>query len=176
MANDQASYKDIRVLICEPLAEAGVALLEEYFTVTSGVGWSREELLARVHEYDVLIVRSATKVNAEMIQAATNLPALGTGLKWDWNPSAGTLAVVAAVNTTPTNMVSSLSPDGTTLTLSWPADHLGWRLLVQTNNLAAGISGNPADWGTVTGSSTTNLENITINPALPSEFYQMVYP
>ena len=107
---------------------------------------------------------------------ATNLPALGTGLKWDWNPSAGTLAVVAAVNTTPTNMVSSLSPDGTTLTLSWPADHLGWRLLVQTNNLAAGISGNPADWGTVTGSSTTNLENITINPALPSEFYQMVYP
>ena len=77
MANDQASHKDIRVLICEPLAEAGVALLEEHFTVTSGVGWSREELLERVHDYDVLIVRSATKVNAEMIQAATNLRVVG---------------------------------------------------------------------------------------------------
>ena len=77
MANDQSPTHDIRVLICEPLADAGVALLEEHFTVESGVGWSREELLARVGEFEVLIVRSATKVNAEMIQAATALRVVG---------------------------------------------------------------------------------------------------
>lgn len=77
MPDTQDSYRDIRVLICEPLAEAGVALLQEHFTVESGVGWSREELLARVGEFEVLIVRSATKVNAEMIQAATNLRVVG---------------------------------------------------------------------------------------------------
>jgi len=77
VANDQRPTHDIRVLICERLAEAGVALLEEHFTVVSGVGWSREELLARVGEFEVLIVRSATKVNAEMIQAATALRVIG---------------------------------------------------------------------------------------------------
>lgn len=77
MANDQASDRDIRVLICEPLADAGVALLEEHFSVESGVGWSRQELLERVGEFEVLVVRSATKVNAEMIQAATNLRVVG---------------------------------------------------------------------------------------------------
>ncbi len=77
MANDQESYRDIRVLICEPLAEAGVALLEQHFTVVSGVGWTRDELLARVDGFEVLIVRSATKVNAEIIQAAGSLRVIG---------------------------------------------------------------------------------------------------
>ena len=107
---------------------------------------------------------------------ATNLPSLTTGLKWNWNPTAGTLSVVPAVSTAPFTMTTSLSPDGTTLTLSWPSDHIGWRLLVQTNNLSSGISANPADWGTVSGSSGIDTTNITINPTLPTEFYQMVYP
>ena len=107
---------------------------------------------------------------------ATNLPSLTTGLKWNWNPTVGTLSVVPAVSTAPFTMTTSLSPDGTTLTLSWPSDHIGWRLLVQTNNLSSGISANPADWGTVSGSSGIDTTNITINPALPTEFYQMVYP
>ena len=84
--------------------------------------------------------------------------------------------MVPAVSTAPFTMTTSLSPDGTTLTLSWPSDHIGWRLLVQTNNLSSGISANPADWGTVSGSSGIDTTNITINPTLPTEFYQMVYP
>jgi len=77
VANDERPNRDIRVLICEPLADAGVALLEEHFTVESGVGWPREELLARVGEFEVLVVRSATKVDAEMIQAAGRLRVVG---------------------------------------------------------------------------------------------------
>lgn len=69
--------KDLRVLVCEPLAEAGVAYLSERFTVDDGVGWSKEELLERVGAYDAVVVRSATKVTAEFIAAATNLKVVG---------------------------------------------------------------------------------------------------
>jgi hypothetical protein len=65
---------------------------------------------------------------------------------------------------------------GGTLQLSWLADHLGYRLLVQTNNLNRGISTNPSDWGTVAGSSITNLAVVPITPGLPGEFYRLVYP
>jgi len=68
---------DLRVLVCEPLAEAGVALLEERFDVTSGVGWSRDELMERVDGYDAIVVRSATKVTADLIAAATRLKVVG---------------------------------------------------------------------------------------------------
>jgi D-3-phosphoglycerate dehydrogenase len=77
VTSDSEQYRAIRVLICEPLAEAGVELLSQHFTVESGVGWSREELLARVADFEVLIVRSATKVNAELITAATQLRVVG---------------------------------------------------------------------------------------------------
>ena len=41
--------------------------------------------------------------------SATNPPALGTGLKWNWNPAAGTLAVVPAVNLTQTSLTATVS-------------------------------------------------------------------
>ncbi len=69
--------RDLRVLVCEPLAEGGVALLQERFTVDLGIGWSKEELLERVGAYDALVVRSATKVTAELIDRATNLKVVG---------------------------------------------------------------------------------------------------
>lgn len=62
------------------------------------------------------------------------------------------------------------------LALSWPGDHVGWRLLMQTNNLNLGLSLNTNDWMTVPNSSVTNQLTITLNPLLPAEFYQLVYP
>ena len=105
--------------------------------------------------------------------AVTNLPTLPSGLGWS-NSINGSITVVATVNTTPTNITTSVS--GNVLTMTWPADHTGWRLIVQTNNLAAGISSNPTDWMTVAGSQSVNTTNITMDPALPTEFYQLVYP
>jgi hypothetical protein len=84
------------------------------------------------------------------------------------------LQVATAVATNPTNITFSVS--GTTLTLAWPADHTGWRLLAQTNHLARGISASPGDWGTVTGSANTNRVIIPIDQTKPAEFYKMVYP
>jgi len=80
----------------------------------------------------------------------------------------------SSVNTTPGRLSASVS--GKVLSLSWPADHTGWRLLVQTNNLPAGISKNPADWGTVAGSTGINQTNIPIVPGNNAEFYRLVYP
>jgi hypothetical protein len=62
------------------------------------------------------------------------------------------------------------------LLLSWPPDHLGYRLLVQTNNQSRGISTDPNDWGTVAGSTTTNMAVVPIIPDQPIEFYRLVYP
>ncbi len=72
-----AETADLRVLVCEPLAEAGVAYLKERFQVDDGVGWSKEELLDRVAPYDAVVVRSATKVTSEFIDRATNLKVVG---------------------------------------------------------------------------------------------------
>jgi hypothetical protein len=80
----------------------------------------------------------------------------------------------SSVSTTPTSITATAS--GNVLQLSWPADHTGWRLLVQTNHLASGLSANTNDWTTVPGSSAIDQTNITINPALPTEFYRLVYP
>jgi len=82
---------------------------------------------------------------------------------------------VNPVNTTPTNITAVVS--GTNFSLSWPADHIGWRLLVQTNHLAGGVSANTNDWDTLSGGFTgTNRVSLPINPALPQEFYRLVYP
>jgi len=73
-----------------------------------------------------------------------------------------------------TNLTATVSIQ--MLSLSWPADHTGWRLLVQTNHLAGGLSANTNDWGTVSGSPATNNVGVTIERTNPAEFYRLVYP
>lgn len=76
----------------------------------------------------------------------------------------------STVNLMPTNIVSSVF--GGNLILSWPADHTGWTLQVQTNPLSAGLGTN---WLPVSGSSTTNKVIIPIDPANPSVFYRLTH-
>ncbi len=78
---------------------------------------------------------------------------------------------VVGVATNPTNITTSVS--GNVLTLSWPADHIGWRLQVQTNSLSTGLG---SGWTDVAGSTSVNSVNVTINPANGTVFYRMVYP
>jgi hypothetical protein len=53
---------------------------------------------------------------------------------------------------------------------------MGYRLLMQTNNLNLGLSTNPNDWGTVPGSTTTNQLSLPISQTNLDEFYRLVYP
>jgi hypothetical protein len=105
---------------------------------------------------------------------ATNLPALSGGLAWNWNPANGTLSVVSGVNPNPTNITVAVS--GNVLTLSWPADHTGWTLQAQTNNLGGGLNPSPAAWVNVPGSTGVNSVSIPMDPAQPTVFYRLQLP
>ena len=103
--------------------------------------------------------------------ANTNLPPLGAGLGWNFNAASGLLSVVQTVATNPTNI--SYTFGGASLTLSWPADYLGWVLQAQTNSLTAGISNN---WHDVPGSGSSTQAVITIDPHDPTVFFRLRYP
>jgi hypothetical protein len=68
------------------------------------------------------------------------------------------------------------SINGGKLKLSWPADRLGYRLLVQTNHLNYGISGNTNDWATVAGSTAITATNLPIVTTNMNCYYRLVYP
>ncbi|CAO2202039.1 unnamed protein product [Urochloa humidicola] len=57
------------VLVAEKLSEAGLAVLREFADVECAYGMSPAELLAKVSEFDALIVRSGTKVTREVLEA-----------------------------------------------------------------------------------------------------------
>jgi autotransporter-associated beta strand protein len=96
----------------------------------------------------------------------------GFGLLWDTSHLAtdGTLRV-KTVNTTPTNLTAVVV--GNQLHLSWPADHLSWRLQAQTNALNVGLTPN---WSDVPGSDAVTNVSFTIDPANGTVFFRMIYP
>ncbi|CAL5005958.1 unnamed protein product [Urochloa decumbens] len=57
------------VLVAEKLSEAGLAVLREFADVECAYGMSPAELLAKVAQFDALIVRSGTKVTREVLEA-----------------------------------------------------------------------------------------------------------
>jgi polygalacturonase len=71
----------------------------------------------------------------------------------------------------PTNIVLQASRGQ--LQLSWPQNHLGWRLQIQTNNLNSGIGTN---WFTVPNSTNIIQTNLVINPTNDAVFLRLVYP
>jgi len=81
----------------------------------------------------------------------------------------GTIAVLALLPVTPTNISFSLS--GTNLTLSWPGNYLGW--LLQSNIVGVAASTN---WFAVPNSALSTQQVITVNRARSNVFYRMAYP
>jgi len=59
------------------------------------------------------------------------------------------------------------------LRISWPADHTGWQLQSQTNNLAAGLGTN---WVNVGNSSQTNQVPVPLNATNGAVFFRLVRP
>ena len=67
-----------RVLVSDPLFEEGIRLLERKgYQVKKAWDLPKSELPKIISEYDALIVRSATKVNAELLANAKNLKIIG---------------------------------------------------------------------------------------------------
>src|SRR5262245_32338647 len=97
------------VLIAEELAPAAIDLLSSDFTLRHVDGTDRSALLAALADADALIVRSATRVDAEAIAAAPRLRVVaraGVGLD-NVDVPAATARGVMVVNAPTSNIVSA---------------------------------------------------------------------
>jgi D-3-phosphoglycerate dehydrogenase / 2-oxoglutarate reductase len=97
------------VLVAEELSPAGLALLEGDFEVRRTDGADRAGLLAAVTDVDAIIVRSATRVDAEVLAAARRLRVVaraGVGLD-NVDVEAATKAGVMVVNAPTSNIVTA---------------------------------------------------------------------
>ncbi|MHB1296074.1 MAG: phosphoglycerate dehydrogenase [Anaerolineae bacterium] len=67
----------MRILVTETLSDAGMAMLEKAGQVDLRKGLKPEELRVAILDYDALVVRSATKVDAALIEAGCRLRVIG---------------------------------------------------------------------------------------------------
>jgi len=67
----------LKVLVKEKIGDSGVELLRERFDVDLGVDWTDEQLAERIGDYHGILIRSATKMTAELIERAVNLRVIG---------------------------------------------------------------------------------------------------
>ncbi len=66
-----------RVLVAEKIGASGIDLLKAHFDVDTAFDTDGFDFEARIGEYDGLLIRSATKMTADLIEKATNLKAIG---------------------------------------------------------------------------------------------------
>ena len=115
-----------------------------------------------------------------MIPAASAATTYRTGLPWDDENVCHRISSlekkpdspgIPAIANVATNIVAKVN--GGNLELTWPVDHTGWRLQVQTNSLNTGLGTN---WVTVPDSTSTNQMFVPMDPANGSVFFRLVYP
>src|SRR5712671_684025 len=96
----------MKVLVRETIADAGIELLRAKFDVVIDTDSPLEEI---VGDYDALIVRSATKVTADIIGRATNLKVIGrAGVGVDnVDVDAATRRGIVVANAPESNVVSA---------------------------------------------------------------------
>ena len=132
-------------------------------------------------------LKRSTASNGTFVIIATNLPYLNytdTGL------TAGTIYyyAISATNSygeSPNSAVVSAQPVSLApfqlgfsvvdrqVQITWPQDHTGWTLEVQTNSSPAGLGTN---WGRDTASQMTNQAIFPVDSAQVSVFFRVVYP
>lgn len=73
------SAKKIAILICEPMAEEGLHILNNnpLFSIDVCLDLSKEQLLQKIGGYDGLLVRSQTQVDRAVISAGKKLKLIG---------------------------------------------------------------------------------------------------
>ncbi len=99
-----------KVLVAENVGETGLDVLEVAgFDVDTGFDWTREELEERIGDYDAIVIRSATKVDAALIAKATKLRAVaraGVGVD-NVDVAAATKRGIIVVNAPRSNVVTA---------------------------------------------------------------------
>jgi len=99
----------MQILVADPIAEEGLEILRNYAQVDIKPKLKTEELKAIIGNYDALIVRSETKVTAEIIEAGRELKVIGrAGVGVDnIDVAAATRKSIVVVNAPTANTVSA---------------------------------------------------------------------
>jgi D-3-phosphoglycerate dehydrogenase len=114
----------MKVLVTETLSTAGIDRLRQETEVDSRAGLARADLMEVVDQYDGLVVRSATQVDADVIERAERLKVIGrAGVGLDnVDVGAATRSGVVVVNAPQSNILSA-------------AEHTIALLLAQARNI-----------------------------------------
>jgi D-3-phosphoglycerate dehydrogenase len=128
-SNGTAAPNRPRVLIPEKVSPDGLAILADSLDIDERPGLSADELKALIPSYHALIIRSETKVTADLLSAATNLKVVaraGVGVD-NVDVEAATKLGVIVVN----------SPSGN---IAAAAEHTIALLLATARNIPAGAA------------------------------------
>jgi D-3-phosphoglycerate dehydrogenase / 2-oxoglutarate reductase len=99
----------VKILVVDPIADAGIALLERNHSVDVRTGLSKDELISIVAPYHAVVVRSETILDADVIQAAPELKVIaraGVGLD-NVDIDAATRQGVLVCNAPQSNVISA---------------------------------------------------------------------
>jgi D-3-phosphoglycerate dehydrogenase / 2-oxoglutarate reductase len=115
----------MKVLVTEPLAETGIERLREHVEVDERPGLPETELRDIIAGYEGLVIRSATRVDSDLLERAVNLKVVGrAGIGLDnVDVEAATRQGIVVVNAPQSNVLSA-------------AEHTMALLLAQARNLA----------------------------------------
>ena len=121
----------MKVLVSDNLGEIGIEMFqkEEGIVVDVKTGLSPDELKSIIHQYDALVIRSATKVTADIIRAGVNLKVVGrAGIGLDnVDIPAATKQGIIVMNTPGGNVVTT-------------AEHAISMMLALTRNIPQGTA------------------------------------
>ncbi len=99
----------MKVLVTDPISEEGIAILRDCAQVDMKVGLKAEEIIAIIGDYEALMVRSQTRVTAEIIETGKKLQVIaraGVGID-NVDVEAATRCGVVVVNAPTGNTVSA---------------------------------------------------------------------
>ncbi len=143
-----------------------------WFTPSNAASYNLRRSTADGGPYSLLVNLTATNYSDSAVMPGTTYYYVVTATNVT-SESGSSVQVSAAP--LPSNVSTNLSfqASGNQLQLSWPADHLGWRLQMQTNSPDNGLGNN---WITVPNSTNMTSANIGIDSANGSVFLRLIYP
>jgi D-3-phosphoglycerate dehydrogenase / 2-oxoglutarate reductase len=130
----------MKILVSDNLSETGLEKLSRIpgFDIEVNTKLTPEELRETIKDFDALVIRSGTKVTADILENATNLKVIGrAGIGLDnVDVEAASKRGIVVMNT----------PEGNVITT---AEHAIAMMLALTRNIPQASSGSGALWRTV---------------------------
>ncbi len=114
----------MKVLVKDTIADAGIEMLRQYYDVDVHQEWTQDDLRDHIKDYDAVIVRSAGKITADIVDASEHLKIIGrAGIGLDnVDIEAATKKGIIVANAPQSNIISA-------------AEHAIALLLAQARNI-----------------------------------------